>query len=137
MSTLARAANGDLALAVVGNVKQIQLVTDPSTATAIKLQDRFNFWLGEWFLDVRQGVPYLTTVFVKNPDINAIRQLFRKIILTTPNIVSVAELVVNYNPGQRSLFYSFAAIDNTGATITGGSGQPFIVASRGSQGSAN
>ncbi len=131
MSTLARTPDGDVALTTVNNKKRITIVTDPSQATAIKLADRFSLWRGEWFLDTREGVPYLQTVFRKNPDLNAIRSLFRFVILTTPGIVRVDDLTLDYDPRARNLSYSFRAVDDNGATITGGSGQPFIVASSG------
>lgn len=103
------------------------LVTDPNQEIAIRLQDRFLLALGEWFLDTRIGVPYFQVVFVKNPDVAAIRALFRKVIETTPGIVSVTELSTNYDPAGRTLTWSFTATTDNGATISGGSGQPFIV----------
>lgn len=113
-------------------LKNLSLVTDRATAAAIKLADRFKMWLGEWFLDIRQGVPYIQTVFVKNPDISAVRQLFRQIILTTPPIVTCNDVQLVYNPQQRQLNYNFAAVTDTGAVITGGDGAPFIVVNPGS-----
>lgn len=132
MSTLARTPAGDLALVVQANGKKnLSIVTDKAQACAIKLADRFKLWLGEWFLDTRQGVPYVQTVFVKRPSLNAIRQLFRTIILTTPPIVSCDDLSLNFDRARRSLSYQFRATLNNGAVITGGSGQPFIVVKSG------
>ena len=118
MATLAR--NGaDVAI-------PISIETDPPTCAAIKLQDQFELAAGEWFADTSQGVPYLRPVNgigpilgVMNPNIAAIRALFRSIILGTPGIVAVQELAVNFNPATRTLAYYFAATDNTNAVITG------------------
>jgi hypothetical protein len=105
----------------------MRIETNPQTCAAIKLQDQFDLGLGEWFLDASQGVPYVHQILgVKNPNINAIRALFREIILGTPGIVALNELQVVYNARTRRLFYSFAAVDNTGAIIEGGD-SPFVV----------
>jgi hypothetical protein len=119
MSTLARNSY-DIAIPMAIN-------SNAQQCAAIKLQDEFQLGLGEWFIDTSQGVPYVGTILgVKNPNINAIRGLFRSIILNTPGIVAVTELKVVYNPGARTLYYSFAAYDNTGAIIQGAD-TPFIV----------
>lgn len=129
MSTLSRTPQGDIALVVGANgLKTIPLVTGSAQACAIKLQGRFQMALGEWFLNVLEGVPYFQTVLVKNPDLGAIRQLFRKVILGTPPIVSVTDLSLDYDPRKRTLGYSFEAVTDAGTTITGGSGLPFVVA---------
>jgi hypothetical protein len=110
----------------------MRIEKDPQHCARIKIQDQFELAQGEWFIDTTQGVPYVNATTgqpilgVKNPNITAIRALFRKIILETPGIVAVRELAVNYDPGARSLSYSFAAVDDTGAIITGGD-TPFVV----------
>lgn len=108
-------------------LKRIALITDRAKACAIKLQDRFQMALGEWFLNVNEGVPYFQTVLVKNPDLGAIRQLFRKVILSIPPIASVEDLSFSYAVGRRTLGYTFNAITDSGQTISGGAGLPFVV----------
>ena len=99
---------------------------------AIKLQDMFALGLGEWFINVLEGVPYIGTILgLKNPNINAIRSLFRSIILQAPGIVAVEELNVALDPATRRLAYDFVAIDNAGAKVVGGN-TPFIVNTAGS-----
>jgi hypothetical protein len=129
VSTLAR--NGpDIAIPLAIN-------SNPQQCAQIKLQDQFELGLGEWFIDTTQGMPYVTSTAgqpilgVKQPNIPAITALFRKVILGTPGIVAVQELVVDYNPRTRNFQYSFAAIDNTGAIIQGGN-VPFVVGGVGS-----
>ncbi len=127
MSAFAR-NNGDLALTVGSNGKKnLTILQDPAQVCALKLQDRFNLWLGEWFMDVRIGVPYMQTVFRKNPDLGAVKQLFQQVIASTPPVATVNDVSLNYNPAARSLGYSFRATLQSGQVLTGGSGQPFIV----------
>ena len=75
-----------------------------------KLAARFKFFLGEWFLDARQGIPYYQSVFVKNPDLDLIRSLFRKVILTTPGIKQIKTFSLSYDPAARSLAFAFHAL---------------------------
>ena len=105
----------------------MRIEADQRTCAAVKIQDEFELGLGEWFLDVTQGVPYIGTVLgVKNPNVAAIRAMFRSIILQAPGIVAVQELRVDYDPRARTLAYSFVAVDNTGAIVKGGN-QTFVV----------
>jgi hypothetical protein len=122
MSTLARSTTSKADIAIPMSVQ-----TNPAQCARIKLQDMFALGLGEWFLNTLEGVPYVGTILgVKNPNISAIRSLFRSIILQAPGIVSVRELNVNYDPRARKLTYDFVAVDSTGTLIKGGD-SPFIV----------
>ncbi len=107
--------------------------TDPVVAAAVKLKHRLQFFLGEWFLDTRLGVPYFSVVFVKNPKIEVIRRMFRRIILSCPPITEVPKLDIFYLSSERKLIYEFVATAADGRTITGGSGQDFIVGVDGEQ----
>jgi hypothetical protein len=124
VSTLAR--NGaDIAIPMA-------IQRDPQECARIKIQDQFELGLGEWFIDITQGVPYVTSTTgrpilgQKNPNIPAVRSLLRKIILKAPGIVAVQELQVRYDPRARTLLYAFAAVDDTGQIIQGGN-TPFVV----------
>jgi hypothetical protein len=83
-----------------------------------KLAARFRFFLGEWFLDRRQGIPYYRDVFVQNPDLDLIASLFRRVILETPGVKSLASFSLAYEPGARRLSCAFQAAIVGGATIT-------------------
>lgn len=130
MSTWARTQSGDLLFPTLGS-GQSALVTDPGEQCAITLQDKLSFWLGEWFLDTSQGVPWLQVLGIKNPNVNAIRAMLRSIIQGTPPVVSVDELQALYTPSRRSFAYTFSASLATGQVLTGGTGQPFVVSAGG------
>lgn len=123
MSTFAQTGDGDLSL-VTG---QLVLVEDVAEAAAIELRNKFLFGKGEYFLDTREGVPYFERVFLKNPDVLAIRELFRSVILSVQGVKSVAELDVTFDRAQRKADFTFRAIADNGKVIVGGSGQPFVV----------
>lgn len=67
------------------------------------------FWLGEWFLDTKQGVPYLERILVKNPNENHIRQVFTEAIQKVPGVQKVLEMGLYYSPVERALVVEYAA----------------------------
>lgn len=116
--------DNDLVLTATG---RLQLETDPVVAASLKLKHRFQFFKGEWFLDTRIGAPYFTTVYVKNPDVELIRRMVRRIILSCPPITTVKKVDVFYLPKPRLCAFEFQATAEDGRTVSGGPGQPYIV----------
>lgn len=70
---------------------------------------RLRFFRGEWILDLRIGFPYFEEVLRKAPDLNVIRSLFREAILTTPGVLELADLTLDYDGVTRTLSVSFRA----------------------------
>lgn len=108
---------------------QLTIVTDVAQAAAIELENKFYMGRGEYFLNVNEGVPYFEYVFVKNPVPAVIKSLFQQIILGTDGIKSLIDDSVKVNP-DRTGSYTFRALADNGAVITGGTGQPFVVEPR-------
>ena len=88
------------------------------------LRIRLRFFLGEWFLDERLGIPYFRDILIKNPNTLLVRSLFRQAIITTPGISDVTTLEIDLDKTTRTLSLTFAATMDTGATITF---NPFII----------
>lgn len=85
------------------------------------VQIRCQTFLGEWFLDLDAGIPYFQNVFVKSPNIAAIRQVFKSKIEGVPGVLEVTKLDLDYNRSTRELRIDFAANTNFGelaGTIT-------------------
>jgi hypothetical protein len=61
--------------------------TDGPVQARQEIECRFNFWLGEYFLDTRQGIPYRRDVLVKNPNKEAIRSVFARTITSVPGLI--------------------------------------------------
>lgn len=103
------------------------IVQDEDTSIAQKLTIRFQLFLGEWFMDARIGVPYLQVVFVKNPNLVVVGQLFRNIIRNTPGVLNILSEEIDFVPSQRTLTAIYTIQTDSGAIIEGGVGSPFIV----------
>lgn len=94
------------------------LVRD-ARAIAQKVENRFRFFLGEWFLDLREGIPYFTEVLIKGPDVRVIRQLFLKVVTSTPGMADVTSFNMSYDPSTRTLFYQWEGLTDSGDPVSG------------------
>lgn len=124
MTTFLQTTSGDFD---ISNAKQLSIVTDPDAQAAQKLRNLFLSFLGNWAFDVRIGVPYFQAILgQKNPNLGIISQLFREVILSVPWVNQVTALTVTLN-ANRQLNLIFACTTQSGATIQGGTGVPFLV----------
>ncbi len=73
------------------------------------LIQKMRTFLGEWFLDLRVGVPYFEEIFKKRPDPAIIESIFVNEILATPGIVDLVEFDLNLDNATRSLSVDFRA----------------------------
>lgn len=113
MSTLRRALVVDADNPVAGDLYidptgQLVLTTG-SDAVRQHVRSRLRFFLGEWFLDARQGFPYYRDVFRKNPNRQAVISALRRTVRETPGIAEVDELTLEIDAG-RNARVSFRAI---------------------------
>lgn len=72
------------------------------------LQIRLQTFRGEWFLDQREGIPFVQDVFKKNPDQAVLNAVFTNVILETPGVLSLNSLSFDL-ANDRTLTISFSA----------------------------
>lgn len=84
-------------------------------AIRLRLVARLRFFKREWFLDQRQGMPYFEAVFVKSPDVALVQSIFRRAILSTPGVESIAKMQTRFDRGVREF-----TIDPLEIVLTGG-----------------
>jgi hypothetical protein len=111
MTTLKLDSTGDLAI----ENGTLILLDDPVAETAQRLQIKFKFFLGEWELDRRVGMPLLEKVLVKAPNLSTLRRLYREVIITDPAVDTLVSLEFDLDRATRMLSMSFEA------TLTDGS----------------
>ncbi len=104
---------GDLWLAPTGDEV---LIYDLAEAVAQRLTVRFNFFLGEWFLDTTEGTPWFQRVLVKAPSDRAIRTVLNDVISKTEGVASVSQLTYSISK-DRQLSVDFKAILQDGSTF--------------------
>ena len=103
-------AAGDLDL----STNDAQLV-DGIEAVRQELQIRYRFFLGEWFLDPTEGVPYIRDVLKKAPNEAQVRAMLAQVAQSTPGVASVDGIELDLDSGTRTLTVSL----QLGADISG------------------
>lgn len=76
---------------------------------AQKLQIKFRFFLGEWYLNTDLGIPYLTKMLEKGVDIAFIEAVFKSSIYEVPEIQELKTFSVTVEPASRKLKVNFSA----------------------------
>ena len=90
------------------------LLIDNAERIGQQIKITLQFWLGEWFLDNTQGVPYLERICVKNPNLQHIRQIFRQAIMSVEGVDYVNELTLSVDAKQRILTVNYTANTSAG-----------------------
>ena len=71
------------------------------------LRQELRVFLGEWFLDTREGIDYYGDVLKKAPDPGQVDALFKNKILSSPGVIELIEF--NLDLVGRRLELSFSA----------------------------
>jgi hypothetical protein len=102
MSDLQLDDNGDILV-----TNDALTLVDGDAAIRQHLTIRLRFFLGEWFLDSRLGVPYFGSVLVKNPNLVLVRGIMRQAILSTPGVASLERFDFTYTNATRKMELDF------------------------------
>lgn len=93
-----------------------------------KIAVRLKFFLGEWFRDTRQGVPWFRDVLVQNPDLNVIRSVYRAVILSVQEVSSVDRIDLVWTKPLREVAVEFdATLVAGGVLLVRQPDPPFII----------
>jgi hypothetical protein len=85
------------------------VLLDGVDAIGQEVSIRLQFFLGEWFLDARVGLPYYEKILGQKPRISVVTSIFRESILSTPGILTVTDLEIDFTGATRALSVSFFA----------------------------
>lgn len=111
---------------VTGDLRFPPVIIFGGEAVAQRVRVRFKWFLGEWFLDQRLGVPYFQDILIKNPDPILISFIFKKVLTTTPGVASVSTFNATLDAATRTLTVSFEATLDSGGLLTAAA-VPFII----------
>lgn len=82
-----------------------------------KLKVKLLFFRGEWYADGDEGIPFIEEIYVKNPDLSIIDDLFKTQILDTEGIAEITEYESRFDAKTRILNLSFKCITFDGLPI--------------------
>lgn len=66
-------------------------------------------FLGEWFLDITFGVPYLEEILIKNPRLSAVESIIRGHINSVPDVIRVDAFAMDWDRKMRTLRITYDA----------------------------
>lgn len=98
-------------------------------AIAQHISIRLRMFLGEWFLDTREGVPWFD-LMEKGASTTRIRAVVREVITKTPGVGSLDELDVELDSDTRKLTVTAKGTYDTGEALD--YSEAFIVGQGGS-----
>jgi len=73
------------------------------------LKQRLRMFFGEWFLDLRRGVPYFQYILKKDADPVVVDAVLKKEIIDTPGITELRQFSLDLDDRTRVLTASFKA----------------------------
>lgn len=75
-------------------------------------------WIkGEWYLDQKQGTPWLQALWAKGTSVLRAERILRRIITETPGVAAVTAMTITHDPITRISAVTFTARADTGAQI--------------------
>lgn len=107
------ADTGDLDLSS-GTVRLV----DGADEIAQKIRIRLRFFLGEWFLDTRLGVPWFQKVLGKKRKKAIVDVYIKRVVLTTPGVQSIDSFSMTFDGVTRKLSVSFTCVTTAGEVLT-------------------
>ena len=87
---------------------QLQFVTGIEEIGQI-ISTRLKSFLGEWFLDVRIGVPWFSKILKKNPNPAEIESLLIQTIAESPGVIGLKTIELSLDNVTRKLSVDFQA----------------------------
>lgn len=87
---------------------KLQLATERDEIAQI-VATRLRTFLGEWFLDVRIGVPWFSKILKKNPNPAEVEALLIQTIVESPGIVTLNTFELSLDNKTRKLKVNFEA----------------------------
>lgn len=73
------------------------------------IKSRISLLKGNYFLNLREGIPYFGVILKKNPNIPLIKSIMLQTIQSYPTVISVPRLDTDFDRQARSLSLTFTA----------------------------
>lgn len=81
------------------------------------VSQRVKTFLGEWFLDITEGIPYFEKAFKKNPSIIEVESMIKDVIMKSPGIIELTFFSFDFNSPTRVGTLAFTARSEQGEVI--------------------
>lgn len=78
---------------------------------------RLRFVVGEWYLDITQGIPYYKEFFIKNPNQIQIEARLKEEIIQTRGIEEITSFEADFDKRRRIFSVKFSARSISGEQL--------------------
>ena len=112
-TTFLNDASGDVDLS-----QGFRLTPDLTTYVAQRLDENMSFFLGEWFLDQRLGIPYYQRIIGAAPDLALLDTLYRRAAFKTVGVSAVRNMKIGFDRSTRKASVAMTAVLKDGTLIT-------------------
>lgn len=90
-----------------------------------RVEQRLEYFFGEWYLATDEGVPYFEEILVKAPDRARVESLLKATIIDTEGVDALLSFDLDYDAAQRRMSLTFEVrvgedIATIDATLGGG-----------------
>lgn len=79
-------------------------------SVAQKIRIRLLWFEGEWRWDVDEGLPYMSDLFIKNPDVDTFESIVRSKIFEVDEVTDVKEVLIVYDCQTRIATIKYTAL---------------------------
>ena len=86
----------------------LQLTSNVSEYVSQKIRILLSFFLGEWFLDNSEGIPYFDSIFVKNPNLVQVGNFLKKKIISVEGVKKLTSFTLTADNDNRRLELVFS-----------------------------
>jgi len=73
-----------------------------------RLKQSLLFFMGEWYLDTTDGVPYYQEILKKGPDQITVESVLKAAIVETPEVIKLLSFSPEYDNARRLYSLSFS-----------------------------
>lgn len=84
-------------------------------STVQRVNTRLRMLMGEWFLDLADGVPYLQRILVANVNLDHVRSYITNRVLNTEGVKGIQSLDLTFDKVRRKLTIQLKAVGPQGA----------------------
>jgi hypothetical protein len=91
------------------------VICDNLDAIIQDVSRRLKFFLGEWFLNTKAGIPYFQEILGKHKPDGYVASLFRQVVMETPGIQALTQdVTLTYIESNRYMTVAFKANTTSG-----------------------
>lgn len=85
---------------------------------AQNLAIRLRFFLGEWYLNITEGVPYYEFILIKNPIQIQVESILKQEILDTKDVLELTGFTSSFDKAKRIFSVRFSCLCISGEELT-------------------